>query len=217
MTYIVALTGGIGSGKTTVSNSFKKIGINVIDTDVIAKNIIKNNYQISNSIKKKFGKKILNSNNLIDRLLLREYVFNNKNYRLWLENLLHPKIYQESKNQIKLIKSNWCLWVVPLLIEKNLEKKPNRILLVDTTIKNQIKRIMKRDNINLQTAKKIIALQASRKKRISVSDDIIFNKHSIYKINKYVYYFNSFYSYLSKINNQKKIKNIKKNYLTKFY
>lgn len=214
MTYIVALTGGIGSGKTTVSNIFKKIGINVIDTDIIAKNIIKSNHQVSNSIKKKFGKKILDSNHSIDRILLRECIFNNKNYRLWLENLLHPKIYQESQNQIKLVKSTWCLWVVPLLIEKNLEKKPNRILLVDTTIRNQIKRIVQRDNISVQTAKKIIGSQTSRKKRISISDDIIFNKNSIHKMNSYVYYFNFFYSYLSKINNQK---NIKKNYLTKFY
>ncbi|QCI22080.1 dephospho-CoA kinase [Buchnera aphidicola] len=211
MTYIVALTGGIGSGKTIVSNSFKKIGINIIDTDIIAKNIIEYNYNVSDAIKKKFGKKILNSNKSINRSILKEYIFNNKNYRLWLENLLHPKIYKESQNQIKLVKSNWCLWVVPLLIEKNLEKKSNRILLVDTPIKTQIKRIIKRDNISLQTAKKIIALQASRKKRISISDDII-NNNDISKINRHVHCLNIFYSYLSK-----KTKIYKKNYLTKFY
>ena len=217
MTYIVALTGGIGSGKTTVSNSFKKIGINIIDTDIIAKKIVKYNFEISNIIKKKFGKKILNSDNSINRFLLRKYIINNKNNRLWLEALLHPKIYQETKNQIKKTQSKWCLWVVPLLFEKNLEKKANRILLVDAPVKNQIKRIIKRDCISLQEAKKIIALQTTRKQRIKMSDDIIFNNNRIKKINIYVYYFNSFYSYLAYKYNQKKSKDIKKNYLTKFY
>ncbi|QIQ41799.1 MAG: dephospho-CoA kinase [Buchnera aphidicola (Microlophium carnosum)] len=216
MTYIVALTGGIGSGKTTISNGFKKIGIKIIDTDIIAKNIIEYNIKISFSIKKKFGKKILNIDNSINRSLLRKYIFNDKNHRLWLENLLHPKIYQETKHQIRLAQSNWCLWVVPLLIEKKLEKQAHRILLVDTPVKEQIKRIMKRDKINLLEAKKIIALQATRKERISVSDDIILNKKDIKKINAHIYYFNLFYSFLSK-NHNKRIIEIKKNYLTKFY
>ncbi|QCI17606.1 dephospho-CoA kinase [Buchnera aphidicola (Acyrthosiphon lactucae)] len=217
MTYIVALTGGIGSGKTTVSNEFKKIGINIIDTDTIAKNIIEFNSTISLSIKKKFGKKILNIDNSINRFLLRKYVFNNKNDRLWLENLLYPKIYQETKNQIKITQSNWCLWVVPLLIEKKLEKKAHRILLVDTPVKEQIKRIIKRDNISHVEAKKIISLQTTRKARISISDDIIFNNKNIKNINLYIYYFNIFYSYLSEKYHKKKIIDIKKNYLTKFY
>ncbi|BAB12920.1 hypothetical protein [Buchnera aphidicola str. APS (Acyrthosiphon pisum)] len=217
MTYIVALTGGISSGKTTISNGFKKIGINVIDTDIIAKNIIEKNLQVSFSIKRKFGKKILNIDNSINRLLLRQYVFNNHHHRLWLENLLHPKIYQESKHQIKMTQSNWCLWVVPLLVEKKLEKKAHRILLIDTPVKEQIKRTVRRDKISFLEAKKIIALQSSRKTRISLSDDIIFNKKNFKKINLYIYYFNLLYSHLSRIYNKNKTINIKKNFLTKFY
>jgi len=216
MTYIVALTGGIGSGKTTISDGFKKIGINIIDTDVIAKNIIKYNFEISFSIKKKFGKKILNTDNSINRFLLRKYIFNSQQDRLWLENLLYPKIFQETEYRIKITKSNWCLWVVPLLIEKKLEKKAHRILLVDTPVKEQIKRIVKRDKISVQEAKKIIKLQTTRKKRISVSDDIILNNKNIKIINMYIYYFNLFYSHLSN-KHKKKIIDIKKNYLTKFY
>jgi len=216
MTYIVALTGGIGSGKTTISNGFKKIGIDIIDTDIIAKNIIKYNFEISFYIKKKFGKKILNVDNSINRFLLRKCIFNNKQDRLWLENLLYPKIFQETEYRIKTTESNWCLWVVPLLIEKKLEKKAHRILLVDTPVKEQIKRIIKRDKISVQETKKIIKLQTTRKQRISVSDDIIFNNKNINKINMYIYYFNLFYSYLSN-RHKKKIIDIKKNYLTKFY
>ncbi|AWH90567.1 dephospho-CoA kinase [Buchnera aphidicola (Melanaphis sacchari)] len=215
MTYIVALTGGIGSGKTIISNSFKKQGIHIVDTDVIAKKIVEKNMEILNNIKKKFGKKILNLDNSINRILLRNHVFSNKNNKLWLENILHPKIYEESKKQIKSTKSCWCLWVVPLLLEKKLEKKVNRILLIDTPVKTQIKRIIKRDKINIREAKKIISYQFTRTQRISISDDIIFNKNKkISTLNLYTYYLNKFYTYLSK---KKYLIQIKKNNLTKFY
>ncbi|QIQ41247.1 MAG: dephospho-CoA kinase [Buchnera aphidicola (Aphis urticata)] len=217
MTYIVALTGGIGSGKTTISNSFKKIGINVIDTDVIGKKIVEKNIEIFNSIKKKFGNSILNANHSINRKLLRKYIFNDKQTKLWLENMLIPEIYKESKKQIKLVNAIWCLWVVPLLIEKKLDKIADRILLVDTPEKTQIKRIITRDKISRYQAKKIIYQQTNRNKRILISDDIILNKNkNIKTLDVYVYYLNNFYTYLF---NQYKFKKkfFKKNYLTKLY
>ena len=194
MTYIVALTGGIGSGKTTISNSFKKIGINIIDTDIIGKKIIEKNIKIFNSIKKKFGNSILNSNQSINRKLLRKYVFNDKQTKLWLENILIPEIYKESKKQIKSVNSIWCLWVVPLLIEKKLDKIADRVLLVDAPVTTQIKRIMIRDKISLYQAKKIIYQQTNRNKRILISDDIILNGNkNIKTLDQYVYYLNYFY------------------------
>lgn len=199
MTYIVALTGGICSGKTTVSDSFKKIGINVIDTDIIARKIVEKNQEVSNAIKKKFGKKIINTDHSINRLLLRKYIFDNKNNKLWLENILHPLILKESKRKIKLEKSIWCLWVVPLLIEKKLEQIANRILLIDVSVKIQIRRIVQRDKISIFEAKKIVLSQATRKKRISIADDIIFNKNkNVQKLSLYINYLNNFYIYLSK-------------------
>lgn len=197
MTYIVALTGGIGSGKTTISNGFKKIGIHVVDSDIIAKKILKKNFKILDAIKTKFGKKIFNSDQSINRILLRQYIFNNSNYRLWLEKLLHPKIYKETKKQIKMTKSKWCLWVVPLLIERKLEKKAHRILLVDTSVRNQMIRTIKRDKISFKEAKKIISLQATRKERIRLSDDIILNNKGTEKMEIYIYYLHLFYSYLA--------------------
>lgn len=217
MTYIVALTGGIGSGKTTVSDRFKKIGINIIDTDILARKIIEKNIKISNVIKKKFGLKILNKDDSINRILLRKHIFNDKNSRFWLENILQPEILKESKKIIQSIKSNWCLWVVPLLIEKKLEKEANRILLIDTPVKTQIKRIIRRDKINAYEAKKIISNQASRKQRIALSDDIIINKKNLKKLDLCVNYLNNFYIYLSKKNDKKCKINSKKNNLTKFY
>lgn len=217
MTYIVALTGGIGSGKTTISNSFKKIGVNVIDTDIISKRIIEKNIKIFNSIRKKFGENILDSKHEINRKLLRKYIFNDKKDKKWLEDTLIPEIYKESKKQIKSINSLWCLWVVPLLIEKKLNKIVDRILVIDTPIKTQLKRIIIRDKINLYQAKKIVSQQTSRNQRILISDDIIFNKNKDIKIlNLYVRYLNYFYTYLF---NQYKNKKFffKKNYLTKLY
>lgn len=207
MTYIVALTGGIGSGKTTISNSFKKIGINVIDTDIIGKKLIEKNIKIFNSIKKKFGHSILNSNQSINRRLLKTYIFNDKQKKIWLEDRLIPEIYKESKRQIKLVSSIWCLWVVPLLIEKKLDKIAHRILVVDTPIKTQIKRIIIRDKINQYQAKNMIAQQTSRNKRILISDDIIFNNNkTIKKLDAYVHYLNYFYTYLFNQNELKKKK-----------
>lgn len=157
----------------------------------------------------------MHKDNSINKSLLRKQILNNKNDRLWLENLLHPKIHKETQDQIRTTQSCWCLWVIPLLIEKNLEHKANRILLVDTPVKEQIKRIIKRDNINILEAKKIISIQTTRNKRIAISDDIIFNKKNNKNIHLYVNYLNLFYTYLAK-KHKKKI-NIKKNYLTKFY
>ncbi|WP_348769539.1 dephospho-CoA kinase [Buchnera aphidicola] len=221
MTYIVALTGGIGSGKTTISNSFKKIGINIIDTDIISKQIIEKNIEVFNAIKKKFGNSILNSNQSINRKLLRKYIFHDKKTKLWLEDILIPKIYQESKKQIKLVNSIWCLWVVPLLVEKKLDKIAHRILLVDTSLKIQIKRLIKRDKINLCEAKNMIYQQTSRNKRIVISDDVILNHNkNIETLDIYTYYLNCFYTYLFNtyhLKKQTKKQIFKKNYLTKLY
>ncbi|ALD15163.1 dephospho-CoA kinase [Buchnera aphidicola (Aphis glycines)] len=220
MTYIVALTGGIGSGKTTISNSFKKIGINIIDTDIIGKKIIEKNIKIFHSIKKKFGNNILNSNQSINRKLLRKYIFNDKQNKLWLENMLIPEIYKESKKQIRSSNSIWCLWVVPLLIEKKLDKIADRILVVDTPVKTQIKRIMIRDEISLYQAQKIIYQQTDRKKRILIADDIILNNNkNMRMLDIYVHYLNYFYTYLFNKYKRKNYKKsiFKKNYLTKLY
>lgn len=220
MTYIVALTGGIGSGKTTVSNSFKKIGVNIIDTDVITKQIIETNKKIFHSIKKKFGNSILNSNQSINRKLLRTCIFHDKQKKIWLEDILIPEIYKESKKQIKLVNAIWCIWVVPLLIEKKFSKIAHRILVVDTPINTQIQRIIIRDQINLYQARNIIRQQASRNKRILISDDIIFNPNkNIQKLDKNVHYLYYFYTYLFNTYKRKKNKKkiFKKNYFTKLY
>ncbi|XBC44546.1 MAG: dephospho-CoA kinase [Buchnera aphidicola (Schlechtendalia peitan)] len=197
MTYIVALIGGIGSGKTTISNLFKSIGIKVIDADTITRNILKHDQNIIHKILEKFGIKILNTHQLIDRKRLKTDIFSNKAKKIWLENLLHPIIIEIMKKQLKIIEDPWCLWVVPLLIETNLCKYANRILLVDVPVKTQIARTIQRDNINIIQVKSIISSQATRLERLLIADDIINNTKKISTIKKNIQKLNKYYLKLS--------------------
>ncbi|XBC38357.1 MAG: dephospho-CoA kinase [Buchnera aphidicola (Floraphis choui)] len=193
MTYIVALIGGIGSGKTTISNLFKSIGTEIIDADIITRSILKYDQIIINKIIKKFGTKILKKNGSINRKILRNYIFSNKIEKLWLEKLLHPIIIKKMKKQLKSVTSPWCLWVIPLLIEMKLYQYTNRILLVDISIQQQFQRVIQRDKINKIQAKSIISSQATRLERLLIADDIINNNNTIHVINADIKKLNAYY------------------------
>ncbi|QCI23222.1 dephospho-CoA kinase [Buchnera aphidicola] len=198
MTYIVALIGGIGSGKTTISNLFKNIGITIIDADVITRNILKYDQIIINTIIKRFGTKFLNTDQSINRKYLRNYIFSYKTEKLWLEKLLHPIIINKMKIKLNTVLSPWCLWVVPLLIEMKLHKYANRILLVDIPIQKQVERTIKRDKINAIQAKLIISSQVTRLERLLIAHDIINNTRNISFLKKNVTMLNKYYMKLSK-------------------
>ncbi|XBC43489.1 MAG: dephospho-CoA kinase [Buchnera aphidicola (Meitanaphis flavogallis)] len=193
MTYIVALIGGIGSGKTTISNLFKNIGIKIIDADIITRNILENNKIVINTIIKNCGVQFLKTDGSINRKLLRNYIFSCKTKKIWLEKLLHPIIINTMKKEIKKVTSPWCLWVVPLLIEMKLYKYTNRILLVDVPIRQQLKRTIKRDKINKVQAKLIISSQSTRQERLLIADDIIYNINTIQSLKIYVKQLNKYY------------------------
>ncbi|XBC37835.1 MAG: dephospho-CoA kinase [Buchnera aphidicola (Meitanaphis microgallis)] len=198
MTYIVALTGGIGSGKTTISNLFKNIGIQVVDTDTITRNILKYDQTIINTIIKKFGIQFLKTNGSINRKTLKNYIFSHKIKKLWLEKLLHPIIIKTMKKKLEQVTSPWCLCVIPLLIEMKLYRYVNRILLVDIPIQQQLQRTIKRDKINAIQAKLIISTQATRLERLLISDDIIDNTNTIDVVNSSIKRLNEHYLKLTK-------------------
>ncbi|XBC42982.1 MAG: dephospho-CoA kinase [Buchnera aphidicola (Kaburagia rhusicola ensigallis)] len=198
MTYIVALIGGIGSGKTTISNLFKDIGIRIIDADIITRNILKNNKIVINAIIKNFGVRFLKTDGSINRKLLRNDIFSCKTKKIWLEKLLHPIIINTMQKEIKRVTSPWCLWVVPLLIEMKLCKYTNRILLVDVPIQQQLERTIKRDNVNKIQANLIISSQSTRQERLLIADDIIHNINTIQSLKTYVKKLNKYYSELAK-------------------
>ncbi|XBC40421.1 MAG: dephospho-CoA kinase [Buchnera aphidicola (Nurudea ibofushi)] len=198
MTYIVALIGGIGSGKTTISNLFEKIGIKIIDADIITRNILKNDKNVINEILNKFGPKCLNIDKTINRKYLKNYIFSHNLEKSWLEKILHPIIIKRMKEDLNIVKTPWCLWVVPLLIEMKLYKYANRILLIDTPVSEQIKRITKRDKIDKIQAKLIISSQVTREERFLFANDIINNTKTIKILKMHAKNLNEHYLKLSK-------------------
>ena len=173
--FVIGLTGGIGSGKSTVATLFLKKGITVIDTDQLAREVIEPDRIAFKKIIDYFGKAILQDSGKIDRAKLRTIVFHNPKQRLWLEKLLHPLIRELMAQHIKEAKSPYCIAVIPLLFETTPNPLINRILVVDSPEPLQIKRVLARDASSEAEIKKIIASQISREKRLKGADDVILN------------------------------------------
>ncbi len=186
MNYIIAITGGIGSGKSTVSDKFASLGVPIIDSDVIARQIVIPNSYALNKIKQHFDSTILNKNSTLNRMKLRKKIFSNPIEKKWINNLLHPLIHKETQYQLTLFNYPYIIWVVPLLIENNLDHLANRILVIDITPEEQIIRIIKRDGISEQEAKKILSNQVNRIKHLKKADDVINNHINKLELNKTV-------------------------------
>jgi len=175
MVYTVAITGGIGSGKTTVANKFAQLGITVIDADIIARSVVEPQKPALKSIAQHFGPTILLPDGTLNRRELRERIFADPQEKAWLNALLHPLIHQATQDEIAGATSKYVLWVVPLLVENQLHKKADRVLVVDVPPETQIIRTMQRDNVSRKHAEQIIAAQASRESRLAIADDVIDN------------------------------------------
>lgn len=175
MRYTVALTGGIGSGKTTIANAFAERGVNIVDADVIARQVVEPGQPALDAIREKFGGRILQGDGTLDRKALRQHIFTSGEDKAWLNALLHPLIQAETRRQLAQTDSVWCLWVVPLLVENNLQHLANRVLVVDVDRETQLRRTLTRDGISREQAENILAAQATREQRLAVADDIIDN------------------------------------------
>ena len=175
MAYTVALTGGIGSGKSTVANAFANLGINVIDADVIARQVVEPGTPALQAIVERFGPEILMVDGSLNRRLLRERIFAHEADKTWLNAKLHPLIQQETQQQIQRATSPYILWVVPLLVENKLWHRADRVLVVDVSPQTQLQRTIQRDKVSETQAKQILAAQATREARLAVADDIIDN------------------------------------------
>lgn len=175
MTYTVALTGGIGSGKSTVADAFARLGVNVIDADIIARQVVEPGTPALNAIATHFGADTINPDGTLNRRQLRERIFNNADEKSWLNALLHPLIQQETRRQMQQATSPWLLWVVPLLVENQLAAQADRVLVIDVLPETQLLRTMQRDNVTRKHAEQILAAQATREARLAVADDVIDN------------------------------------------
>ncbi|AJJ11518.1 dephospho-CoA kinase [Yersinia rohdei] len=175
MTYIVALTGGIGSGKSTVANAFADLGVPLVDADIIARQVVEPGMPALAAIASRYGETILQADGTLNRAALREKIFSESQEKAWLNSLLHPLIQQETQRQIAGVDKPYVLWVVPLLVENDLHHRANRVLVVDVAPEIQLARTMARDGITRQQAEYILASQASRQQRLACADDIIDN------------------------------------------
>jgi dephospho-CoA kinase len=180
---IIGITGGIGSGKSTLTDIIEKLNYKVIDTDIIAKNIF---YSKNIYFKIKYHFKNINifdKDKNINRYLLREYIINHKTDRIWLESLLHPLIKKTVINIINNYKHiNIIFIAIPLLYNKNEYFFLNDIWTIESYEYLRIKRIQYRDKLNIQNIKKLFLIQPSKKIRCNISSVIINNNSTINRL-----------------------------------
>lgn len=172
---IIGLTGGIGSGKSTVTEYFHALGIPIIDTDEIARELVEPGEPALQEIVSHFGPTIVDDEGALRRDHLRQQVFSDPHARQRLEAILHPRIQQEVKHRIDHLNVPYCLVVIPLLVEKGWQDQVDRVLVVDTPEEMQIRRTMIRDGISQKQAENILHVQASRQERLAAADDVLHN------------------------------------------
>lgn len=175
MTFIVGLTGGIGSGKTAVSDRFAALGIKVVDADVCARVVVEKDTPALAKIADHFGDAILDKEGNLDRAQLRQRIFRNESERKWLEALLHPLIFEEMMAQLNSATSPYAILVSPLLIESGQDAICLRVLVVDAPETLQLQRTVSRDKNSTEQVQAIMATQASRQQRIARANDVIVN------------------------------------------
>ena len=176
---IVGLTGGIGSGKTAVSDLFQGLGITIVDADIASRVVVEKGREELNKIADHFGKDILTSNGELDRAKLREVIFKSKEEKVWLESLLHPAIASQIQKELDSSKSPYTILVSPLLLETDQKNFCSTVLVVDVPVEIQIERTSKRDNVSEEQIKSIIASQIDRDSRLEQADEVILNDGSI--------------------------------------
>jgi dephospho-CoA kinase len=171
--WILGLTGGICSGKTTVSNYLKKLGCYIIDADVCARKVVKPNSKGIQLIKENFGEEFITTTGELNRKKLREHVFNNNTELEKLNNILHPLIKQEIEDSFEKADGEYIVFVAPLLFENKLECYVDRVLCMSIDKETQISRTIVRDNCTKETALNIIKAQLPLDIKIQKSDDVL--------------------------------------------
>lgn len=174
----IALTGGIASGKSLVSNFFSELKISVIDTDIISREILHSNKSILCEIRNSFGNHIFSEQGGLKRKELRKIIFENRKKRLLLESIMHPEIRKETLQRIQMEEGVYHIIVIPLLYNSPMKNDIDRIIVVDCTDALQLQRLLKRDSETISQAKHIISSQASRQDLLKIADDLIQNNQS---------------------------------------
>lgn len=174
----IALTGGIASGKSRVAALFAALGVPVIDTDLIARQVVEPGQPVLAEVVDAFGPGVLGADGRLDRRKLRELIFSNAAARQRLEAILHPAIRAEMERQSSAAGGPYQVLVIPLLTEGGRRDHVDRVLVVDAPESLQVERLMNRDSVTQQQARASLAAQATRAARLAIADDVISNEGS---------------------------------------
>lgn len=175
MTFILGLTGGIGSGKSAASTWFETQGITVVDADIVAREVVEKGQPALQHIHAAFGDWVLLENGELNRRALREYIFKDPNARQMLEHITHPAIRQSIIHQLQSATTPYVVLVSPLLFETNQHELTDHTLLIDATEELQIQRASQRDGQSIEQIHKIIQAQMPRQQKQHLADDIVLN------------------------------------------
>ena len=172
-TYVVGLTGGIGSGKTAASDCFGALGVVVVDADVEARRVVEPGSAALDAITARFGDQVLAADGALDRPRLRERVFNDPAARAWLEQLVHPLVNRRMADQLRAARSAYAVLVNPLM--RGRDPRAHRVLVIDVPEAVQVRRTVARDGVDEAGARAVLAAQISRAERLAFADDVITN------------------------------------------
>lgn len=196
-TFVVGLTGGVGSGKSTVADMFSALGVPVIDADQLAHELVAPGQVALDEIVATFGTAVIMANGELDRDAMRQRIYADPAQKSRLESILHPRIRQRIRTLLAGIKAHYTIVVIPLLLETNQADLVDRILVVDTPEKEQLKRVAARDGLSDNAVMAIINAQADRQTRLEAADDVIVNDQDISALTEHVQELHKYYMDIS--------------------
>ena len=178
--YVVGLSGGIGSGKTVASDHFATLNVSIVDTDLIAREIVEPGRPALDALQQAFGTDILLENGELDRSALREIAFSSKANKAMLDRITHPAIREETAAQIARCTGTYCIVVVPLLTaDSEFISVMQRVLVVTANTELKIQRVMQRSQLSREQVSRIMSTQLSDDQRLKFADDVIENNLSL--------------------------------------
>jgi dephospho-CoA kinase len=173
---VVALTGGVASGKSAVARRFESLGIGVYDADVAAREVVAPGEPALAEIRSVFGVGVLQADGALDRRAMRERVFADAGARKKLEAIVHPRVRAWLRRRVGMDRGPYCMLAIPLLVENRAEYEwVDRVLLVDAPEALQIERLMQRDGVTREHAERMLDAQSTRAQRLAMADDVIMN------------------------------------------
>lgn len=193
----IGLTGGIGCGKSAVARLFEKRSIPVVDADRIAHALVEPGQPALAAIVEAFGAQVLEQDDRLDRVKLRQIVFASPEHKFRLESILHPLVYQRINEELADLDAPYCIVCVPLLFETRQQHRVDRVLVVDCSVELQYERVAQRDRMAADAIERILKAQVTREERLKGADDILTNESTFEQLDKQVEKLHNFYLALS--------------------